>query len=91
MAATCPLGKSHELLCDPIQPGLGVRVYPTGRKEYLALYRAGSGQAAPRRRLSIGEVGAISLADARKAASVHLGAMARGDDPAVERREKQHR
>jgi hypothetical protein len=30
--ATCPPGKSEAILQDAVVPGLGVRVYPTGRK-----------------------------------------------------------
>src|SRR3954449_13099146 len=90
-AATCPEGRSHVLLWDAVQPGLCVRVYPSGRRTFLALYRAGKGRSAPKRWLTLGEVGAVSLADARKAASVHLGAVARGDDPAAERREVRRR
>jgi hypothetical protein len=33
--ATCPPGKSEAILQDAVVPGLGVRVYPTGRKSLL--------------------------------------------------------
>jgi integrase len=65
-----------------------VRVYPTGRKVFTLLYRAGGGGRNARLRwLTLGEVGAIGLADARDAAGIHLGAVAKGGDPAARRRE----
>ena len=59
-----------------------MRVYPTGRKVFTLLYRAGGGGRNARLRwLTLGEVGAIGLADARDAAGIHLGAVARGRRP----------
>jgi integrase len=87
-AAACPAGKAHVLLWDSERPGLCVRVYPTGRKVFTLLYRAGGGGRNARLRwLTLGEVGAIGLADARDAAGIHLGAVAKGGDPAAQRRE----
>jgi hypothetical protein len=90
-AAECPPDKAHVLLWDSERPGLCVRVYPSGRKVFTLLYRAGGGRAARLRWLTVGEVGAVSLADAREAAGVHLGAVAKGRDPAAERREGRRR
>jgi integrase len=60
----------------------------TGRKVFTLLYRAGGGGRGARLRwLTLGEVGAIGLADARDAAGIHLGAVAKGADPAAQRRE----
>jgi integrase len=86
-AATCPPEKAHAILWDSERPGLGVRVYPSGRKVFIVLYRAGGGRAARLRWLTIGEVGAIGLAEARDAAGIHLGTVAKGRDPATEKRE----
>jgi integrase len=86
--ASCPRGKSELILQDADVPGLAVRIYPTGRKVFIIQYRAeGGGRQAPQRRLALGEVGSISLSDARKAARKKLGAVAGGDDPSLERKE----
>jgi integrase len=91
-AAACPAGKAHALLWDSERPGLCVRVYPSGRKVFTLLYRAGGGGRSARLRwLTLGEVGAIGLADARDAAGIHLGAVAKGGDPAAQRRETRRR
>lgn len=90
-AATCPREKAHLLLWDSERPGLAVRVYPSGRKVFTVLYRAGGGRAARLRWLTLGEVGALGLAEAREAAAVHLGAVAKGLDPASEKREMRRR
>lgn len=85
--ATCPPGKSEAILQDAVVPGIGVRVYPTGRKAYFIQYRAdGGGRSAPQRRFSLGEVNAISLADARKAAKKKIGEVAGGGDPSGDRK-----
>src|SRR3954470_13393086 len=85
--AACPPDKAHVLLWDSERPGLAVRVYPSGRKVFTVLYRTPGGRKGRLRWLTVGEVGAVSLADAREAAGAHLGAVAKGRDPAAERRE----
>lgn len=89
--AACPADKSHVLLWDSERPGLAVRVYPTGRKQFVIVYRAGGGRLGKLRWLSLGEVGALGLAEARAAAGVHLGAVARGEDPAARKLEARRR
>lgn len=90
-AATCPPDKSTLLLWDAEQPGLAVRIYPTGRKVFVAFYRTDGGRKGGQRWLRIGEVGAFSLKDARAAARMALGAVAKGADPAGEREESKRR
>jgi integrase len=86
-ATTCLPGKSEEVIPDAVVPGLWARIYPTGRKTYVVMYRVnGGGRAAPQRRFTLGEFGAISLADARKAARKRLGEVAGGGDPSAERK-----
>src|SRR5690242_2765541 len=85
--AACPPDKAHVLLWDSERPGLAVRVYPSGRKVLTVLYRTPGGRKGRLRWLTIGEVGAVSLADAREAAGAYLGAVAKGRDPAAEKRE----
>jgi integrase len=87
--ATCPPGvasKTGALVWDSVQPGLVLRVYPNGRKVFFAFYRVGSGRKAPQRWDRIGDADAIALKDARDAAKARMGAVAKGGDPAGERR-----
>ena len=84
--AVCPPGKDKDHLWDSVQPGLALRVYATGRKVFMAFYRVGSGRGAPQRWDRLGDADAISLKDARDAARAKLGAVAKGTDPAGERR-----
>lgn len=87
--ATCPAStgsKTGVLLWDSVQPGLVLRVYPNGRKVFFAFYRVGSGRKAPQRWDRIGDANAIELKDARDAAKARMGAVAKGGDPAGERR-----
>jgi len=66
---------------DSELPGFGIRVWPTGRKVYVAQYRA-HGRT---RRLKVGTHGPLTIEEARKQAKGILGDVARGDDPAEER------
>jgi integrase len=87
--ATCPPGtgsKTGVLIWDSVQPGLVLRVYPNGRKVFFAFYRVGSGRKAPQRWDRIGDAAAIALKDARDASRERMGAVAKGGDPAGERR-----
>jgi integrase len=79
----CPAGKKDALVFDDEQRGLGVRVTSGGGKTYLAQYTiAGS-----KRRIPLGSCSAISLAAAREAVQAILGDLARGRDPATERKQ----
>ncbi|MCH8683874.1 tyrosine-type recombinase/integrase [Pedomonas mirosovicensis] len=62
---------------DDELPGFGVRVWPTGKKVYVAQYRAGTRL----RRMKIGAHGPLTVEEARKEARVILGQVARGEDP----------
>jgi integrase len=66
--------------------GFGVRVRPSGAMSYVVSYRAGSGRAAPKKRLTIAAVGKITPEQARTRAQAILGTVAHGRDPADERR-----
>jgi len=66
--------------------GFGVRVWPTGKKVYMAQYRAGRRT----RRIKIGPHGALTVEEARKEAKAILGDVARGEDPAEERLTKRN-
>jgi len=79
----CPAGKKDALVFDDEQRGLGVRVTKGGGKTYLAQYTlAGS-----KRRIPLGSCSAISLAAAREAVQAILGDVAKGRDPAAERKQ----
>ena len=66
---------------DDELPGFGVRVWPTGRKVYLAQYRA----ARRTRRVKLGVHGPLTVEEARKEAKAVLGDVARGENPAEDR------
>ena len=66
---------------DDELPGFGVRVWPTGRKVYVAQYRAGGRT----RRVKIGTAGPLTVEEARKEAKAILGDVARGEDPQEDR------
>jgi integrase len=79
----CPAGQKDKLFFDSDQKGLAVRVTQAGGKVFLVQWTdKATGQ---KRREGLGAVGAINLAQARAAAAVHLGTVAKGDDPRAER------
>jgi integrase len=79
----CPEGKKDALVFDDEQRGLGVRVTASGAKNYLAQY----GLAGSKRRVPLGSCDAISLATAREATKAIMGDVAKGHDPAADRKE----
>ena len=62
--------------------GLVLRVHPTGRRTWIVIYRSGGRP----RWLHLGDATAIGLADARELAAEAMLQVARGHDPAAERR-----
>lgn len=79
---TCPAGRRDRMAFDDKQAGLGVRVTANGGKTYLAQYTRGG----VKRRVPLGSCAAISLAQAREATRAIMGDVAKGLDPAVERK-----
>ena len=85
----CPAGRRDMMVFDDEQTGLGVRVTAGGKegslagKSFLAQYR----HAGEKRRIRLGACSAISLAAARKATRAIMGDVAKGRDPAGERKE----
>lgn len=78
--AAAPTEKEFFLWDDELK-GFGLRVYPSGRKMYLAQFRAGGRL----RRLNIGLHGAVTPDLARTEAMKHLSQVRLGADPAGER------
>ena len=62
--------------------GLVLRVHPTGRRTWIVIYRSGGRP----RWLYLGDATAIGLADARELAAEAMLQVAKGHDPAAERR-----
>lgn len=81
---TCPLGQKEAFYWDGEISGLGLRVYPSGRKVWVLQYRDAGSRT---RRLPIGQASAIDPAAARKLASDWLRRVAGGANPSVERRQ----
>jgi integrase len=75
----CPAGRKDVLIKDDGQPGLFLRVTASGGKTFLAQYSF----AGIKRRVPLG---ALTLANARSAAAAILGDVAKGLDPAGERK-----
>lgn len=72
------------LVFDTELAGFGVRATPGG-STFFVQYRAGSGRAAPKRRLSLGQYGALTVEQARRLAREALADVAHGGDPAATR------
>jgi len=75
---------NRTLLFDSELAGFGVRVTP-GARTFFVQYRAGTGRSAPKRRLSLGQYGALTLEQARSLAKGVLADVAKGHDPAATR------
>jgi len=78
--AAAPTEKEFFLWDDELK-GFGLRVYPSGRKMYLAQFRAGGRL----RRVNIGLHGAVTPDLARTEAMKHLSQVRLGADPAGDR------
>lgn len=74
-------GAEEYFIWDDELRGFGLRVYPSGRKMYLAQFRAGGRV----RRVNVGLHGTITAEDARTEAMKHLSTVRLGGDPAAER------
>jgi len=80
----CPPGQKEAFYWDGEISGLGLRVYPSGRKTWVLQYRDAGGRT---RRHPIGQASAIDPAAARKLAGDLLTRVAGGANPSVERRQ----
>ena len=66
---------------DEDLPGFGLRVLPSGRKQYIIQYRAGRRS----RRISLGPSSVLTCEQARSRAITIIAATKNGDDPAARR------
>lgn len=74
-------------LFDDDLAGFGLRVYPTGRKVFIAQYRVGGGRGSRQRRFTIGVFGKITTDEARTKAKDILAKAHLGEDEAEKRDE----
>ena len=78
----CPAGKDRTFLWDDSLSGFGVVAHRSGRRVYVAQYRAGGRSA----RVTLGEHGRVTAEEARAQAKKLLGAVANGLDPVAKRK-----
>ncbi|MEE8227576.1 MAG: Arm DNA-binding domain-containing protein, partial [Kiloniellales bacterium] len=76
-------GKSRDIRWDTEMTGLGLRLYPSGRKAFVLSYRA----LGRKRLMTLGNFGVLTLEQARTRAKKHLVAVEDGKDPLEERRQ----
>ncbi|NNM56303.1 site-specific integrase [Acidocella sp.] len=79
---TCPPGKKDVLVFDLKLPGFAVRVTANGVKVFLVQYSRGGRT----NRVTIGRMGVVTPAEARRKALELIGAIQGGGDPVAERR-----
>ena len=66
--------------------GFGLKVMPSGVKTFIVEYRPGAGgRSTPKRRLTLGRLGALTPDEARELAKGALGRVHAGNDPAADR------
>jgi site-specific recombinase XerD len=80
--AAKPQAERYFVWCGSLS-GFGARIYPSGRKVFVAQVRVGRGQ----RRVTIGTFGAFTVDQARKRAEAIIRAAAEGRDPQREKQE----
>ena len=80
---TCPADKVETFHWDAALPGFGLRAYASGRRQWIAQYRDGTGRT---RRAAFGDVKTVELDDAREAARQLLSKVELGADPQAERK-----
>ena len=76
-------GRKDRLVFDDAQRGLAVRVTATGGRTYLCLYTLHG----HKWRVPLGACSAVALAKAREAAAAVMGDVAKGRNPAAERKD----
>jgi integrase len=90
--AKVPPGAGQIMLWDALVSGFGVRCLPGGSKTFVYRYRPlGGGRRVNPRLLKLGAFPSLGLDDARAAARIHAGNVAKGKDPAQQRAEERRR
>ena len=74
----CPDGKSEAFFWDAALPGFGLRAYASGRRQWVAQYRDGTGRT---RRATFGDARTVELDEAREGARKLLSQVELGSDP----------
>jgi integrase len=82
----CPTGKVEALFWDSSCRGFGLRALPSGRRTWIYQYR---NEHKRTRRVALGDVTAVPLEAARRAARQLAAKVTQGNDPSAERKEKQ--
>ncbi|WP_051505555.1 integrase arm-type DNA-binding domain-containing protein [Mesorhizobium sp. WSM2561] len=77
-----PNGKRDVLVWDDDLPAFGIRVWPSGAKTFILMFRNANGRV---RKLTLGRYGVITPDQARKQAKVRLLEVASGEDPAEQK------
>src|SRR5262249_50344624 len=80
---TAGRGQKDRLVFDDVQRGLAVRVTASGSRTYLCQYTLNR----QKWRVPLGSCSALSLSKAREAAAAVMGDVAKGRNPAAERKE----
>jgi integrase len=81
----CPTGKQETLFWDASCRGFGLRALASGRRTWIYQYRD---EHTRTRRIALGDVSAVTLEAARRAARQHAASVTQGDNPSVKRNEK---
>ena len=81
---TAPVSDREAYLWDGELRGFGLRIRPSGARSFVYIYRPGGGRAAPKRKVTIGTYGTITLEQARAKARRLAGDVAHSRDPALE-------
>ncbi len=78
----CPPGKAEAFFWDATLPGFGLRAYVSGRRQWVAQYRDGTGRT---RRATLGDARVVELDEARDGARKLLSRVELGSDPQAEK------
>jgi integrase len=78
-----PTVPGKDIRWDADISGLGVRLYPSGKKSFVLSYR----QNGTKRLYTVGQYGQVTLEQARDLAKKRLGEVADGKDPVITRRD----
>lgn len=70
--------------------GFGLRIRPSGARSFVYHYRPGGGRASPKRKVTIGSYGEITVDQAREKAKKLAGDVAHDRDPAADIRATRH-